>query len=173
MKVVSKYSQWSKVRSRGQITGAEAAAAVMKKAGINDVSIVSVHGKLSDHYDPVNRKLALSEDNYHGTSLAALGVAAHEAGHAIQHKQGYAPLQFRSALIPITNIASQLLPFVIFGGFFMNVFGLVKFAVWIYLIQSIPTGYYTGRIRCQSSRHRELETLGIVERDEERVVTET
>ncbi len=174
MKVVSKYSQWSKVRSRGQITGAEAAAAVMKKAGINDVSIVSVHGKLSDHYDPVNRKLALSEDNYHGTSLAALGVAAHEAGHAIQHKQGYAPLQFRSALIPITNIASQLLPFVIFGGFFMNVFGLVKFAVWIYLILTVFQ-LVTLPVEFDASRraHRELVTLGIVERDEERGVTET
>ena len=137
IQVQSKYSHWSKVASNGKITGAEASQAVMEQAGIHNVKIVPIEGKLTDHYDPVHRRLALSKENYYGTSLAALGVAAHEAGHAIQHKQAYAPLQWRSALIPITNISCQLLPFVIFGGFFLNIFGLIKLAVWIYLILAI------------------------------------
>ncbi len=137
MQIQSKYSKWSKIASKGRITGAEAAAAVLEQAGIHDVKIIRVAGKLTDHYDPIHRCLALSEGNYNGTSLAALGVAAHEAGHAIQHKQAYMPLQWRSALIPVTNFACQLLPFVIFGGFFLNLFGLIKFAVWIYLILAV------------------------------------
>ena len=137
MQVSSKYNRWSRVPSRGQITGAEAAQAVMEQAGIHDVKIVAIEGKLTDHYDPMHRRLALSKDNFYGTSLAALGVAAHEAGHAIQHKQAYAPLQLRSALIPVTNIACQMLPFVIFGGLFLNALGLIKLAVWIYLILAI------------------------------------
>ncbi len=137
IKVQTKYDKWSKVDSKGKISGAEAAAAVMEQAGIHNVTIVAIDGKLTDHYDPIHRRLALSKNNYYGTSLAALGVAAHEAGHAIQHKQAYAPLQWRSALIPATNIACQLLPWVVFGGFFLNLVGLVKLAVWIYLILAI------------------------------------
>ena len=102
--VHSKYNKWSQVRSAKGLRGRDAAAAVMEQAGIHDVEIVRIEGKLTDHYDPIHRRLALSRDNYDGTSLAALGISAHEAGHAIQHKEMYAPLQWRSALIPITNI---------------------------------------------------------------------
>ena len=130
--VHSKYNKWSQVRSAKGLRGRDAAAAVMEQAGIHDVEIVRIEGKLTDHYDPIHRRLALSRDNYDGTSLAALGISAHEAGHAIQHKEMYAPLQWRSALIPITNISCQLLPFVIFGGFFLNFFGLIwPFFNWL------------------------------------------
>jgi len=84
----------------------------MRSAGINDIEIVEVEGQLTDHYDPAHRRLALSEQNYRGTSLAAVGVSAHEAGHAIQHKIGYAMMSFRQTLVPATQIssgASQLL----------------------------------------------------------------
>ena len=101
-KVKSTYNQYVGVPSRGRITGREAARAVMESAGIYDVEIVPCHGTLTDHYDPTNKRLALSEHNYQGTSLAALGVAAHEAGHAIQHKQAYKPLNLRMQLVPIT-----------------------------------------------------------------------
>jgi len=84
MKVSSAYEKNVRLASRGRITGAEAAQAVMRAAGIRDVEIVCVPGRLSDHYDPTHKRLALSEPNFHGHSLAALGVAAHEAGHAIQ-----------------------------------------------------------------------------------------
>ena len=88
--VHSKYAKWSQVRSKSGVRGKDAAAAVMEQAGIHDVEIVRIEGKLTDHYDPIHRRLALSEENYDGTSLAALGVAAHEAGHAVQHKEAYA-----------------------------------------------------------------------------------
>src|SRR5688500_11684945 len=88
-RVSSTYGKYSKVPSRGGITGREAAEAVMRQAGISDVEITETRGHLTDHYDPMHKRLVLSSENYRGTSLAALGVAAHEAGHAIQHKVGY------------------------------------------------------------------------------------
>ena len=100
MKVKSTYGKYVQVSSRGRITGREAAQAVMESAGIYDVEIVECHGTLTDHYDPNKKRLALSQDNFQGSSLAALGVAAHEAGHAIQHKQEYAPLNLRMTLVP-------------------------------------------------------------------------
>lgn len=136
-KISSAYSKWSKIPSSSGITGAQAAAEVMQRAGIDDVEIVEVSGHLTDHYHPIEKRLALSRENYYGKSLAALGVAAHEAGHAIQDKEAYAPLKLRAALIPITNISSQLLPFIIFGGLFMGFFGLIKLAIGVYLILTV------------------------------------
>ena len=119
MRVSGTYNKYAQVGSRGGIRGAEAAAYVMRKAGINDVDIVSTPGHLTDHYDPTHKRLVLSEENYHGTSLAALGVAAHEAGHAIQHNVGYAALQARMALVPVTGFASKVLPIALIGGLFL------------------------------------------------------
>jgi Zn-dependent membrane protease YugP len=131
-KVGSTYNRYVQVGSRGRITGAEAARFVMERAGIYDVEIVPIGGKLTDHYDPGNKRLALSMDNYQGTSLAALGVAAHEAGHAIQHKVGYAMLNLRMLLIPATSFASQTLPFLLLGSMFLPF--LLPFKVVIPLI---------------------------------------
>ncbi|MDR0755344.1 MAG: zinc metallopeptidase [Puniceicoccales bacterium] len=174
IQVQSKYSHWSKVKSSGGITGAEAAEAVMQQAGITDVSIVSIRGKLTDHYDPLSKRLALSEENYYGTSLAALGVAAHEAGHAIQHKQAYAPLQWRSALVPVTNVACQILPFVILGGFILNFFGLIKVAVWIYMLLTLFQ-LITLPVEFDASARAKkiLVNLAIVNKQESRGVCET
>ncbi|MBI5691182.1 MAG: zinc metallopeptidase [Verrucomicrobia bacterium] len=119
MKIRSAYAKNVEIPSRGQIRGAEAALAVMQSAGINDVEIVEVEGELTDHYDPLNKRLALSSDNYHGTSLAALGVAAHEAGHAIQHKVGYAMMSVRQSLAPATQIASGVANIVLIAGIFL------------------------------------------------------
>lgn len=136
-KISTAYSKWSKVPSHSGLTGAEAAATVMRNAGIHDVEIVEVRGHLTDHYHPIEKRLALSRENFYGKSLAALGVAAHEAGHAIQDKIGYGPLRFRAALIPVTNFASKLLPFIIFGGLFMGLFGLIKLGIAVYLILTL------------------------------------
>ncbi len=119
MKIRSAYAKNREISSRGQIRGAEAALAVMQSAGINDVEIVEVPGELTDHYDPTNKRLALSSDNYHGTSLAALGVAAHEAGHAIQHKVGYAMMGIRQTLAPATQIAAGVSNLVLIAGIFL------------------------------------------------------
>jgi Zn-dependent membrane protease YugP len=175
IKVKSAYNQYVQVPSRGRITGREAAAAVMESAGIYNVEIVQCHGTLTDHYDPTHRRLALSQQNYRGTSLAALGVAAHEAGHAIQHKQEYAPLKTRMALVPITGFASQLLPFVMFGGLFMG-FGKTTIAIGIaiYLVLTIFQ-LVTLPVEFDASKRakKQLVGLGIVDRDELDGVTKT
>lgn len=106
-RVRSTYNKYSQVPASSGMTGAQVAQRILDLNDIRDVSIHATPGHLTDHYDPSNRRLVLSEENYHGTSVAALGVAAHECGHAIQHKQLYAPLQWRMAAIGVTNIASQ------------------------------------------------------------------
>ena len=106
-RVRSTYNKYSQVRASSGLTGAQVAQRILDLNDIRDVTIHATPGHLTDHYDPTHRRLVLSEENYHGTSVAALGVAAHECGHAIQHKQLYAPLQWRMAAVGITNIASQ------------------------------------------------------------------
>ncbi|MEY4485094.1 MAG: hypothetical protein RL693_2546 [Verrucomicrobiota bacterium] len=107
-RVKSVYRRYLQVPALSGITGAEAAARMLQQAGIRDVEIVAHNEMLGDHYDPTHKRLVLSNENYHGTSVAALGVAAHEAGHALQHKEAYAPLHWRMAAVGMTNIASQI-----------------------------------------------------------------
>jgi len=175
MKVKSAYNKYVQVPSRGRITGREAARAVMASAGIHDVEIVECHGTLTDHYDPTHKRLALSRDNYRGSSLAALGVAAHEAGHAIQHKQAYAPLKTRMALVPITGFASQFLPVVMFGGFFFG-FGplTINLGIAIYLVLTVFQ-LVTLPVEFDASKRAKVQLvgLGIVDRDEMEGVTQT
>lgn len=104
-RVKSTFNKYSKVRSLRGFTGAEAAQELLRGAGITDVRIVRSHGVLSDHYNPITKTLALSEPVYNSDSIAAVGVATHEAGHAIQHARHYAPLWVRSALVPTAILA--------------------------------------------------------------------
>ena len=175
MRIKSAYSKNIQRQSRGRITGREAAEAVMRSAGITDVEIIECRGELTDHYDPSHKRLALSRENYRGSSLAALGVAAHEAGHAIQHKQAYAPLNLRMALVPITNFASQLLPMVMFGGFFfgmgptlLNLGILIYLVLTIFQLITLPVEF-DASVRAK----KQLVGLGIVEADEIDGVNET
>lgn len=120
-RVTSTFNQFSRVRSRTGMTGAEAARRLLNSQGIYDVTVQRVSGNLTDHYDPRTKVVNLSDSVYNATSVAAIGVAAHECGHAMQHNEGYAPLRFRSALVPVANFGSQLswpliLLGVIFGG---------------------------------------------------------
>jgi Zn-dependent membrane protease YugP len=112
----SAFQKYSRVRAMTGLTGAEAAKRLLQRAGISDVKVVSTRGTLSDHYNPVNKTLALSEGVYGSPSVAAVGVACHEAGHAIQHARKYAPLWLRSALVPTANIGSRLGYIVMFLG---------------------------------------------------------
>ena len=119
-KVKAAYSRYSKIPTARGITGAQAANQILEAEGITDVSIELARGFLSDHYDPRKRVLRLSESVYAGDSLASVGVAAHEAGHAIQHARGYMPLQLRSALVPISALGSNLAwPLLIIGFILM------------------------------------------------------
>ncbi len=118
-RVKSTYSKYSQMRSRTNMTGAQAAQRVLSSAGIYDVRIQHVAGNLTDHYDPRNKTLNLSDSVYGSASVAAIGVAAHECGHAIQHQQGYSPLNIRSALVPAANFGSAVSwPLIILGIIF-------------------------------------------------------
>ena len=107
-KMKSTFARYQQVRSHSGLTGAQTAQRILNAAGIYDVTIVPISGSLTDHYDPRTKTVSLSEDIYDKTSLAAVGVAAHECGHAIQHAIGYAPLEFRSAIVPVANFGSTL-----------------------------------------------------------------
>jgi uncharacterized protein len=119
------YHRWSEVKASSGLTGAEVAASILDRSGIHDVEIVEHDELLGDHYDPVRKRLVLSSQNYHGTSVAALGVAAHECGHAVQHKVAYGPLHWRMSAVAATQFASQIV-------------------LWLPLI-GISTGYLNGR----------------------------
>lgn len=119
-KMNATFNRYSRVRSRNGITGRDAAERILHNAGIYDVSVEHVRGNLTDHYDPRNKVLRLSDATYQSTSIAAVGVAAHECGHAIQHAYGYAPLSIRSALVPVANFGSTLAWPLILIGLFMN-----------------------------------------------------
>ena len=139
--VKSTFSKYSKIRCSRNINGQQAAALMMQKNGINDVSIEGIQGSLTDHYDPGAKRLRLSEPVYQQPSIAAVGVAAHEAGHAIQHARHYGPLALRSGLVPIANLGSSFGPWLAIAGIFFSMpllinIGIVLFggAVLFYLI---------------------------------------
>ena len=130
----STFHKYSRVPASSGVSGARAAQQMLHSAGINDVDIEMTSGFLSDHYDPSTRTLRLSRDVYSGQSLAAIGVACHEAGHAIQHANSYAPLVLRTSMVPITSISSNMSYFVILGGFLLQsqsmvLIGAVLFSV--------------------------------------------
>lgn len=115
-KMNSTFNKYSKVRSYSGLTGCEAAQRVLQNAGIYDVRVERVAGNLTDHYDPRSKVLRLSDATYHSTSVAAIGVAAHECGHAMQHAHGYAPLRLRSVLVPVANFGSNIAwPLILIG----------------------------------------------------------
>lgn len=124
-RVRTAFSQYSQVPTRRGYTGAEAAQRLLDDAGLHNVAIIETGGSLTDHYDPTTRQLALSRDVYYGRSIAAVGVACHEAGHALQHATGYAPLGLRSILAPTVNIGSTL-------GYLVMAFGLFL-SPWVVL----------------------------------------
>lgn len=121
-RVKSAFKKYSRVRTMSGLTGAQAAQMLLDRAGLHDVKVTRSRGMLSDHYNPVNKTLALSESVHGSPSVAAIGVACHEAGHAIQHAQGYKPLHVRSLLVPTANIGSSLGYFVMLGGLMLMMF---------------------------------------------------
>jgi Zn-dependent membrane protease YugP len=170
VRVSSTYGHYAQVGSRGGITGREAAAAVMARAGITDVEITETEGHLTDHYDPINKRLVLSAENYQGTSLAALGVAAHEAGHAIQHKVGYSMLHFRMALVPATNFVSRVIPILMLVGFIFarGLTGmLLDVAILCYAVLTVFQ-LVTLPVEFDASRRAKVQLveLGILDQDE-------
>ena len=116
MKTKGTFHKYSEFTTRSRMTGADIAAAILRDSNISDVKIEPVHGTLTDHYDPRHKVLRLSEAVYGSTSMSAAGVAAHEGGHGIQHAQGYAPLKFRSAWVPVANLGGGLSMFILIAA---------------------------------------------------------
>ena len=133
-RVSSAFKKWGEVRASSNITGAEAAREILAAAKITDVRVVETNDFLGDHYNPASKELHLSTNVYNTPSVAALGIAAHETGHAIQHAAAYAPLKLRMMIVPVTQIASNMLPFVIFGGFIFHMTGLITLGIYCYLV---------------------------------------
>lgn len=170
-KVKSAYAKASKVRAHSGLTGKDAAAEILRAEGITDVRIEPVQGWLSDHYDPRNKTLRLSPQVYNGNSLAALGIAAHEVGHAIQHADSYKPLVIRNGLVPVAGIGSNFAFILIIAGLFLQMsglatIGLVLFgATVLFQLVNLPVEFNA------SSRARErLQTLGLVSANEDGTV---
>lgn len=136
-RVKGAFNKYSGIRASSDITGAEAAEMILLAARIEDVQVLEINDMLGDHYDPIKKRLCLSTKVYREPSIASVGIAAHEVGHAIQHARAYAPLKARMALVPITQFASQLLPFIMIGGLFFGMFGLIKLGVIVYLILTL------------------------------------
>ena len=146
------YSKYSEVYAMRHVTGAQAAEMILRNAGISDVRIEQVGGDLTDHYDPRDKVLRLSQSNYHSSSVAAIGVAAHEAGHAVQHQRGYFPLKLRNAILPVANLGSQIgVPLVILGLVFslgdaLITTGILLFAfAVIFQVVTLPVEFNASR----------------------------
>ena len=169
-KVRSTYNRYNRVRSSSGMTGAQAAERTLRAAGITDVSIRHVSGSLSDHYDPRTKTVNLSDTVYGSQSVAAIGVAAHECGHVMQHAHGYFPLTFRSALVPVANIGSTLAwPLILIGLFFSGKssslfiqFGILLFSLAVlFQLVTLPVEFNASRRALAS-----VEQLGLLSSDE-------
>ncbi len=165
-RVRTAFDHYSKVGTMRGMSGAESARHLLDAAGLTDVEIVETDGYLSDHYDPVSRHLALSHDVFHGRSVASVGVATHEAGHALQHAHGYLPLGLRSALVPAAGIGSTLGYIVMGVGLFLHplvvVLGAAIFSlVLLFQIVTLPVEFDA------SARAKRLVVeAGIIQREE-------
>lgn len=133
-RVNSTFQKYSKVRSMTGMTGAEAAKRILNSQGIFDVTVQAVRGQLTDHYDPRTKTVNLSEIVYGQTSIAAVGVAAHECGHAIQDNVGYMPLRLRAAFVPVASFGSKLSLPLILIGFFLGMGPFVEIGIWMFVL---------------------------------------
>jgi Zn-dependent membrane protease YugP len=167
-RVTAAFRKWGEVRASSNITGAECAREILQAAQIRDVNVVETNDFLGDHYDPTSKRLCLSSNVYNTPSVAALGIAAHETGHAIQHAKAYVPLMARMTIVPVTQVASQLLPFVIFGGLFFRISGLITLGIYCYLIL-VVFQLVTLPVEFDASRRAKiiLQQMGIIQPGEE------
>ena len=165
-RVNSVFRRYSTVRSRSGLTGREAAERILRANGIYDVTVRHIPGNLTDHYDPRNKTLGLSDSTYGSASVAAIGVAAHECGHAVQHATGYAPLKFRGALVPVANFGSTLAwPLILIGlligsrsaSLFINMGILLFSAAVLFQLVTLPVEF-----NASNRAVKVLETAGML-----------
>ncbi|RIK41727.1 MAG: zinc metallopeptidase [Chloroflexi bacterium] len=166
-KVGSTFKKYSQVPNQHRMTGAEVARRILQANGLTDVQVEPIRGELTDHYDPRDRTLRLSEPVYNARSVAAMGVSAHEVGHALQHAQGYAPLQLRSALVPVASFGSNFGWIVLMAGVVVGVTqlawaGIAMFAAaTLFALVTLPVEF-----NASSRAMAQLTSLGIVDRTE-------
>ena len=167
-RVNSTFNKYARVRSMSGMTGAQTAEAILRSRGIHDVRVEHIRGNLTDHYDPTKKVVRLSDSVYGSTSVAAIGVAAHECGHVMQHHEGYAPLNFRTALVPAANIGSKLgIPIILVGLLLGSNHILVNIGIWVFSlavlfqVATLPVEFDASRraLAC-------IEQYGIVTSDE-------
>ncbi|MCL7926922.1 MAG: zinc metallopeptidase [marine benthic group bacterium] len=160
----SAYALWGKVRNSRNLTGAEVAAQILRSNGIHDVKVEPIAGTLTDHYDPRSKRVRLSEGNFAGTSVAALGVAAHEVGHAMQDAQGYAPMKIRAGLVPVANLGTSMGPYLAIGGMMLGMTGMVTLGLVLFA-GAVLFQFVTLPVEFDASRRAitQLDSLGIVD----------
>ncbi len=169
----SKFKEYSQVSFRGNMSGAEIAAKMLRDSGIEDVKIVSVEGQLTDHYNPVEKTVNLSPDVYHGRSVSAAAVAAHECGHAVQHANAYAWLGMRSKLVPAVSFASQWVQWILMGGVVIAMlspvfgFGVIVFGFCLFALTTLFS-FITLPVEFDASRRalNWLESSGVTSSQE-------
>ena len=166
-KLKSAYGQYSQVGLNSGVTGAEAAREILDQAGLSNVPVSEVGGHLTDHYDPTKRALCLSTDNFHGRSIAAVGVAAHEAGHALQHQGAYGPLHLRMTLVPVTRFASYAWIGIMLLGMFLASAKLIWVAIAVFSVTMLFS-LVTLPVEYDASKRakEQLLRLGIVRAEE-------
>jgi uncharacterized protein len=166
--VSSAYNHWSRVQARSRVSGAEAAKRLIQYAGLYDVKVEGVQGRLSDHYDPRSKVLRLSRGVYEGTSIASLAIAAHELGHAVQDQEDYLPLRFRAAIVPMVNIGSYLGWILIFIGLLLQMTGIAWLGILVFsggalfALATLPV-----ELNASSRARRLLQETGLIVGEEE------
>ncbi|MBN2984783.1 MULTISPECIES: zinc metallopeptidase [Cohnella] len=170
-RVSGTFNRFSETRASSGMTGYDAARRMLDRNGLHDVPIEPVPGKLSDHYDPINRVVRLSEPVYYESSISAISVACHEVGHAIQHKEHYPALVLRHRMFPVVNIASGIAPFLLIAGFLFSSFNLIGLGI-IFFSAAVAFQLVTLPVEFNaSSRARRLMVAeGFIAGDEERGV---
>lgn len=171
LRMSSAYSKYSKITNDRNMNGATIAKMILEGAGIYDVEINCVNGQLTDHYDPVRKKVNLSSSVFNGTSIASIGVAAHECGHAIQHHIGYFPLRVRSATVGITNFSSKILYFLMIGSFLIysssfstvifNMAAICYAVIFLFQLITLPVEFNASRRALEQIRAAGFESQSI------------
>lgn len=172
IKINSTYSKYSKKQNSGKLTGKEVAEKILEMNGLNNVKVGRINGSLTDHYDPRNKKISLSDGIYNSNSISACAVAAHEVGHAIQDKERYSMLVFRSKLVPVVNFTSRLSSILVFSGFIFDLFNFITIGA-ILLTVGLFFQLITLPVEFDASKRakEELQKCGLIENQDTKGAT--
>ena len=172
IKINSTYSKYSKKQNSGKLTGKEVAEKILEMNGLNNVKVGRINGRLTDHYDPRNKTISLSDGIYNSNSISACAVAAHEVGHAIQDKERYSMLVFRSKLVPVVNFTSRLSSILVFSGFIFDLFNFITIGA-ILLTVGLFFQLITLPVEFDASKRakEELQKCGLIEKQDTKGAT--